>query len=173
MFARRPQNAVASTARAAGLVLILLVAGFAGNASTPIQEGFRGFSYPGSIGNGRPTGKMPESKLWFNDGSWWGVLYHTPAGDYHIHRLNHATRSWEDTGTKVDDRSNTKSDALWDGTKLYVVSHEFSNTGGPAAPSDRGRLYRFSYDAMTESYSLDAGFPVDVNDSEGETLVLA
>lgn len=169
----RPQNGFATTARAAVLAVLLLVTGSAGHASTPIDEGFRGFSYPSGVGNGRPTGEKPESKLWFNDGIWWGILYDTAAGDFHIHRLNHATQAWEDTSTLVDDRTDSKSDALWDGTKLYVVSHLFTTTGGPATPSDRGRLYRFSYDGMTESYSLDTGFPVNVNDSEGETLVLA
>ncbi|MGH7455618.1 MAG: InlB B-repeat-containing protein, partial [bacterium] len=42
-----------------------------------------------------------------------------------------------------------------------------------ATGSDGGRLYRYSYNAAAKSYSLNAGFPVMVNNSLSETLVLA
>ena len=67
---------------------------------------------------------------------------------YHIFRLDLATQSWVDTGTPLDDRPSSKADTLWDGQKLYVASHIFTNSGAPtSSPSQWGRLYRYSYNA--------------------------
>jgi hypothetical protein len=43
------------------------------------------------------------------------------------------------------------------------------STSSPGKPS---RLYRFSYSPATKSFSLDAGFPVQINDTSSETLVI-
>jgi hypothetical protein len=144
-------------------------------ASTQIEVGFQDASYPPGTGsNSKPTGEKPESKLWFNDGSWWGVLWSTPGNAYTIHQLDLGTQDWVDTGTVVDTRSKSRQDALWDGTYLYVASHVYSGTGQPAKASDRGKLYRFSYNPVaTPPYSKDSGFPVEVTGGKGETLVLA
>ncbi len=48
----------------------------------------------------------------------------------------------------------------------------FSNSGSAAAESQRGRLYRYSYNSTTKTYSLDAGFPVIITEGKSETLVL-
>ena len=45
-------------------------------------------------------------------------------------------------------------------------------TGPDAAAGSRGQLFRYSYDDGTDTYTLDAGFPVQVNESKGEALVL-
>jgi hypothetical protein len=144
-------------------------------ASDELAAGYRDFSYPPGTGsNSRPTGEKPESKLWFNDGAWWGVLWSTPGKAYRIHRLNRTTQDWEDTLTAVDNRSKSRVDVGWDGTRLYVASHIYAGTGATATKdSDRGRLYRFSYNAGTKTYSLDSGFPALVNNAKSETLVLA
>ncbi len=143
-------------------------------AATPLSEaGYRGFSYPTALS--QPTGEKPESKLWFNDGFWWGILWSTSGGAHHIHRLDENTQDWIDTGVSVDDRDDSKSDTLWDGNnqKLYVVSHRFiSNAGQSATSGNRGELYRYSYSAGSNSYSLDSGFPVEVNAARTETLVI-
>ena len=35
------------------------------------------------------TGEKPESKLWWNDGSWWASMWSQPSSAaYHIFRLN-------------------------------------------------------------------------------------
>ena len=144
-------------------------------SSTPVGVGYRDFSYGNTVIS-TPTGEKPESKLWWNDGSWWGVLYSDSAGAYHIYRLDLATQSWVDTGTAVDDRSSSKADTLWDDSsqKLYVVSHIFTSNGqATASEANWGRLYRYSYDSITHTYSLDAGFPVTVTQGKSETLVLA
>jgi hypothetical protein len=175
------------------LISVLFVKSLA--ASEKIQVGYRNFPYPEDTGsNSRPTGEKPESKLWFNDGVWWGVLWTTPANDcldenneplgcYRIHWLDNATQTWLDAGTTVDLRSKSRADVLWDPTAvdtthpdgtLYVASHVYTGKGAPVTKdSDRGRLYRFSYNAGTKTYILDAGFPVLVTGGKSETLVLA
>ncbi|MGH9202043.1 MAG: Ig-like domain-containing protein, partial [Vicinamibacterales bacterium] len=70
----------------------------------------------------------------------------------------------------------SKADTLWDAAsnKLYVVSHlyRFTSSYDPNLV-DRGRLYRYSYDAVAQTYSLDVGFPVTINQDKTESLVLA
>jgi hypothetical protein len=133
--------------------------------------GYRDFQF-GSSCNSTPTGEKPESKLWWNDGFWWGSLCATD-NTYHIFRLDLASQSWSDTGTPLDDRGSSKADTLWDGQKLYVASHTFTTSGEPSSsPSQWGRLYRYSYNTTSNTYSLDAGFPVDVTQGRSETLVL-
>lgn len=136
--------------------------------------GYIGPSFPaGAGGNSQPTGEKPESKLWWNDGFWYGIMWSEVGNAYHIYRLNLPSQEWVDTGTAVDNRLESRADALWDGQKLYVVSHIFDNTGGEATPpAERGRLYRFSYNSSLKNYSLDGGFPVVITGGKSETLVI-
>ncbi len=156
------------------IIIGMLVTGLSSvQAATPIEAGYSGFSFPSAISS--PTGEKPESKLWFNDGFWWGILWSTSGNAYHIHRLEESTQDWIDTGTTVDDRDDSKSDTLWDeaNQKLYVVSHRFiSNAGQSATVGNRGELYRYSYNAGPNTYTLDTGFPVEVNAARTETLVI-
>ncbi len=139
----------------------------------PVEAGYRDFSY-GASGNSDPTGEKPESKLWWNDGVWWGSLYNDAVQEYHIYRLDLASQAWLDTGTVLDDRNSSNADVLWDGQHLYVASHIFTTNGQPdPSPSNWGRLYRYSYSAGTQTYSLDTGFPVMVTQGKSETLVVA
>jgi len=118
-----------------------------------------------------PTGEKPQSKLWFNDGIWWADIFNNVAGSYHIYWLNPATQTWNDTGTVLDTRPQTKADCLWDGTHLYVVSGGLDlNT--PSAYS--AQLYRYSYHPnmpINNRYSLDFG-PVLVRNGGAETIVI-
>ena len=138
---------------------------------------------PGDIGHedqtyaplGRsPTGSKPESKLWFN-GGWWATLFSPGALEHRIHRLDPATHAWVDTGVTVDRRGKVRTDALWDAAagKLYVASHLHTTTGKSTVARKAGRLYRYSYDAATGGYALDAGFPAQINAARSETLVIA
>ena len=141
-------------------------------AAAPADVGYRDFNF-GTTCSSTPTGEKPESKLWWNDGSWWGSLCSPTDNKYHIFRLDLATQSWLDTGTLLDDRSASKADTLWDGQKLYVASHIFTTSGAASSsPSQWGRLYRYSYNSATRTYSLDTGFPVTVTQGRSETLVL-
>jgi len=152
-------------------ILLGLAPGF---AQTPITAGYRDFSY-GSTVFEAPTADKPESKLWWNDGLWWGILWNPSANKYRIHRFDLAAQTWVNVGPDVDDRSQALADALWDGQKLYIVSYVYSGgsqTSGGAAASSSGRFYRYTYEAATQTYSLESGFPVTVNSAISETLVL-
>ncbi|HEY3020396.1 MAG TPA: hypothetical protein VGJ32_09390 [Solirubrobacteraceae bacterium] len=111
-----------------------------------------------------PTGQKPQSKLWFNDGVWWGVLYNTTAGGFQIYR--DVDGEWTTTGTSVDSRDNVSVDALWDGTHLNAVS---AREGATAAAGVQYR--RFSYDKATQSYTRDVG-PVTLTTYGVEAAVL-
>ena len=134
--------------------------------------GYEDGSYSGSA----PTGREPQSKLWFNDGIWWASMYSSGAGAVDIHRLNWATQTWIDTGVKIDERSKSSADTLWDGTKLYVVS-AVSDQSLSCTPSTSGdlsiRVLRYSYDAGTKGYQLDPGYPVTIANGGLESVALA
>jgi hypothetical protein len=156
----------------AGLAAVLLAA--AARAGLPLEAGWADHTYPDAAGvNGQPSGEMAESKLWWNDGSWWGSLWSDAAGAYTIQRLDAASQSWVDTGVAIDDRLETRADTLFDAGRLYVLSHWFHDPGAPAAPGQRARLYRYAYEPATDSHTLDPGFPVEVNAAWSETAVLA
>jgi trimeric autotransporter adhesin len=155
-------------------ILVTAVAALGGTAvgasSAPADTGTEDFSYA-PLG-GSPTQTKPESKLWFNDGAWWATMFSPAAGAHRIHRL--VGTGWADTGTTLDARNGANADVLWHAAsnKLYVASHEFTETNRAASPGEEGRLYRYSYDPGTDSYSPDAGFPVAINGAHTESLVI-
>jgi len=137
-----------------------------------VIAGYRDFSF-GATTNSEPTFGKAQSKLWWNDGSWWGVLWNPAANRYEIHRLNGATQSWIATNTAADTRNGSRPDVLWDGQRLYIASHFYtSSSPGPTTSTYFSKLYRYSYNATTKQYSLDLGFPVNINSSKSETLTL-
>jgi hypothetical protein len=157
------------------LMFSVVVGAPAGAASGDI--GYRDFQF-GSSCNSTPTGEKPESKLWWNDGLWWGSLCATD-NTYHIFRLDLSSQTWIDTGTPIDDRPSSKADTLWDGQRLYVASHIFSSSGSAtSSPSQWGRLYSYTYTPATKTYTpvdLDASSSnvwVAVTRGKSETLVL-
>ncbi|MEZ4746655.1 MAG: T9SS type A sorting domain-containing protein [Calditrichia bacterium] len=140
--------------------------------AVPIDEGYRDFNYGSSVISA-PTGEKPESKLWYNNGYWWGSLWDAGNDEYRIFRFDPASQDWFNTGVAIDDRSGSLGDALWDGQKLYVASHIFVNSGSTTTSDNlKARLYRYSFDPGTNTYSLDSGFPVIINNARSETLVL-
>jgi len=158
-------------------ILVVLVAALGGAAAgapaASADIGTEGFSYAPFTDS--PTGSKPESKLWFADGQWWASMYHTASTDHRIFRLNRTSQAWADTGVTLDDRPNTRADTLWHAAsdKLYVASHVWSRfSGSPASAANGARLYRFSYDAASDRYTADAGFPVNINSATSETLTI-
>jgi hypothetical protein len=151
-------------------------------AQTPVDAGYRDFSF-GTTTTSTPTGDKPESKLWWNDGIWWGSMFDTVSQTFHIFRFDPAAQSWSDTGTRLDDRRPSKADALWEAAtgKLYIASHRWTTVNGlPTGTfttdvTQWARLYRYSYDPSTKTYTLDTGFPVTNGFAPGtqETLTLA
>ena len=151
-------------------------------------EGYLDFSYFDQF-NGKqiikdPTGTKAESKLWWNDGYWWASMYVPGTNAFFIHRLQWGTQTWVNTGIQLDDTrdplnpKNVKADTLWDDVnqKLYVLSHDYGETPGSVSEPNSGRLYRYSYDALGQTYSLDLEFQgppyVTVNRAKTETLIL-
>ncbi len=140
--------------------------------STPATEGYRDYKFRSGDVTSTPTEAKPESKLWHNDGFWWGILWDPLLFSHRVYRLDLASQCWRSVGPDIDSRPRSSSDVLWDGQKLYVVSRAKSNHRSEDGPQD-GLLQRFSYDSSTKTYSLDPGFPVSVNDRKSESLVLA
>jgi len=166
-----------------GLLAVLLLAALipwaAVRPAPPVaaaaSQGQRDFAFaaPGDASdpNAGPTGEKPQSKLWFAGGRWWGVLLDRASAAYHIFRFDAAAQTWADTGILVDDRADSHADALWDETaqKLYVATAV--PPGSPDANVDI-RVLRYSYNATTQTYGSDAGFPVAVATAGIEAVVL-
>ncbi|MDQ3777924.1 MAG: hypothetical protein M3310_03520, partial [Actinomycetota bacterium] len=137
------------------------------SAAAPGDIGYEGPSYAETSD---PTSqKRAESVLWWNDGSWWGVLWDAESLGFHVFKFDALAQTWSDTGVVLDTRTKTRPDVLWDGTHLYVASHK----AGAPAPRYPSYLYRLSYNATSKTYTLDRGFPVKINDQRTETLVIA
>ncbi len=141
------------------LVTFLSLALLAGAAvvAPPVAHAFsgdpvtyRGPSYGSAVTH--PSADKPQSKLWYADGAWWGLLVSATDSLPHVHELmpNH---TWRDTGTVVDGRINSTGDALYAGGKLYVASRHGST---PL------RVTRLSYVSSSRTWTVDAGFPAQV-----------
>jgi hypothetical protein len=144
-----------------------------GSASTTVTveavtTGFEDFAFGSGVDDSpnRATSEKPESKLWFHDGLWWATLYNSSAGAHRIHRLDPTRQTWVDTGVRVDERARSRQDVLWDGQKLYMASRF-----GGSAPQNR--LLRYSYVPASHTWTLDAGFPVNITGGGTEALTLA
>src|SRR5919112_2302322 len=150
-----------------GVTLAILLT-YVGAASAVDDLGYRDFSFSAnSVDN--PTGEKPQSKLWFNDGTWWASMFNRTAEEYHIYRYNRTTHTWGDTGTLIDERNSSKADTLWDGSHLYVATAGACTTCSPQS----ARILRYSYDAVSKRYSLDPGFPVTgISNGGMEAIVL-
>jgi hypothetical protein len=150
------------------------------NAAGTILDpnGYKGLPFKYTPTVQTPTGEKPQSKLWYNDGRWWGDLFNTNDGKYHIYWLDLRQASatfqqWIDTGTVLDPRPQTKADCLWTGTRLYVASGGGSDLSGSGTTASLpANLYRYSYNAATKAYSLDNGFPVTIRNGGSESIVL-
>ena len=147
-------------------IISSLVAFSAPVSADPGDVGVEGPSYSGAGAD--PTGEKPESKLWFNDGFWWGSLWDTASSRYEIFRSAQGG-TWTSTNVPLDTRSNSRADTLWDGDELYVASHVFSLTPASGSPSN---LYKFTYNATTDTYAPVAGWPQQINNVRTETLVI-
>jgi Ca2+-binding RTX toxin-like protein len=133
-----------------GLIAALLLPGV-----VRADIGIQGPAYTTGTG-GSPTTSKPESKLWFHDGFWWASMFAKTGttGDYDIFKL--VGNTWTDTGVVIDPRDSTRQDVLSDGDTLYVASHKFQQTPTfSTATGNEMRLYRFSYNTSTDTYTVD------------------
>jgi len=148
-----------------GLAVMALLA--AGPSLASAATGYRDFAWSAPGVNG-PSAEKPQSKLWYNDGAWWGNMFDASSASWRIFRLDASTQKWINTGTRVDGRAATWADALWDGNKLYVASAGRS----PTSSSDSARLYRFIYSSATKTYTLDTGYPTTIVNGGMEAIVI-
>jgi hypothetical protein len=159
-----------SHARRAGSAWRALLAAFAAtfvvaaslgiaSASTPVTAGYRDQAYGG--GAFRPAGDKPQSKLWYTDGSWFAGMFNVATAKFDIYRLNPTTHSWVDTGVVADKRDTSHADYLWDEATqtLVVASMDDIPLAGVAVPDDGLKIFKYSYNAATNAYTLAPGFP--------------
>ena len=111
-----------------------------------------------------PTADKPQSKLWYNDGFWWAVMFNQPAGNWQIYKLTWPS-AWNPTGIVVDTRVTSRADVLWDGSKLFIASLVRFDA------SNQAKLARYSYNASSKTYTLDAS-AVTIMTGSAETLAL-
>jgi hypothetical protein len=162
-------------------VVALLATTLVAIAATPLGvAGYLNHSYAPPPDNtvNEPTGKGAESKLWWHDGIWWGVLFSAAEEAFTIHRLDTTSNDWVDTGVLVDERitgNAARADVLWDegAGKLYIATHRKQDNASRVNSSENwARLMVYSYNAGTQSWTLDSGYPVTINRDVTETLVL-
>ena len=165
---RSPRARLSAGLVALGAVMLSLQTGMAAPAlaADPVPQMYQDQAFP--VAGSAPTEDKPQSKLWFNDGSWWALMRSAGNGpdgdpDVTVHRLL-ADHTWRDTGTIVDTRSGSTGDALWEGGKLYVASRV---TDGEV------RAVRLSYATASDTYSMDAGFPKAVGSGSIESVTIA
>ncbi|MFP5346714.1 MAG: hypothetical protein ACLGIA_06785 [Actinomycetes bacterium] len=139
---------------------VLLPASSASAEGTPVT--YKGFVYPAAA-TASPSADKPQSKLWYTDGAWWGLLASPSGAGVNIFELR-SDHTWRDTGVVVDNRLTSTGDALWENGKLYVASR---------VSSGALRLYRFSYSSANRSYTRDSGFPVTIANGGTETITVA
>jgi len=128
-------------------------------AATPTT--FQDFVYSSSA-SAAPSADKPQSKLWFNDGAWWGLL--APSTNSGVHIFELVNHGWRDTGVQVDNRTNSTGDALWDGSRLYTASR----TGSGVL-----RVNQLSYDPSSRTYTVNSGFPVNAATGGMESATIA
>jgi hypothetical protein len=116
----------------------------------------------------RPTEREDQSKLWFANGSWWGVLLAPGTSEYRIHRLDWDSQEWIDTGVLVDERPDAHADVLAEGEAVWIVS-----AGDGTSSRHAARLVRFTFNAQANRYDLDADFPVQLTDGGARGMTLA
>ena len=151
-----------------GAIAALALLAAACGPTPPPKGEFTGPTY--GTGASDPTGFKDESKLWHHDGTWWSVIFDQTAGDYFIFKLDKINQTWSKTSTVLDTRASGHADVLFDGTKLYVLSHAFQEFAAVGSTSPV-ILYRLSYSGG--NWVLDSGFPRNVARGQMEAMTLA
>lgn len=172
-FRRRALVRVLALALAAGLTPLALM-----SVARAAQDdiGDRAFRY-GSPLTGEyidpdesPTATKSQSKLWYAQGRWWGVLLSDASDTFHIHSYDAQSDAWSDTGVVVDVREQAKLDVLWDATAgtLYTIG---AVDRTPTSSADAIRFSKFAFDRARGAY-VQQGQSVAVNAGGVEAAVL-
>ena len=157
----------AAVAVAVALLLAVgLIAVPTAASAAPGDIGVEGASYTGAT---NPTADKPQSKLWYHDGRWWANMFDPGTTDWYVFYLDRSSQTWKKTATKVDDRPNTSSDALWDGTNLYIGTHVVRSSGSVSSTTAPMRLYKYSWDG---SKFVSTGSPTLISNNSSESLTI-
>ena len=164
----RRASARVHASRISGLLAVIILASLASSlvgsvvAAVPVTAGYRDdvrYGDPAAPGGDDVTANRSQSKLWTNDGFWFGVRFDpisTPAAKFRIWRLNMATQNWINTTIAVDDRNRSHGDALADGNVVYYAS---ARAEGAGATGRDLRIYKYTYNTTSNTYAPVAGFP--------------
>ena len=125
--------------------------------------GYKDFTYGNNVA---PTGEKPQSKLWYHDGSWWGVLYNSSPSylRFEIYKFNWSAQTWTTTTIPVESRQRSTLDVLSVGNDLYIASAAVpiaQNEGNPNI-----NIYRFNYDTINTTYFFESGSTIPSNPVE-------
>jgi hypothetical protein len=97
------------------------------------------------------TSDKPQSKLWYNDGTWWTAI--DGLAKLSIYQLSGGT--WTNkldlqAALSPGAKGNGTSDALWDGTNLFLAAFDSVTTN----------IYKLTYNSTAHTYAPVAGFPI-------------
>jgi hypothetical protein len=112
------------------------------------------------VGSCSGTDSKPQSKIWYNDGSYWCLL-DSPKGN---RILQLSGNRWVplQTPNAILGSHEGRADVVWDGARLIVLLYD-------KQPS----LFEFTYDKSRRGYSRQQGFPLPLAIAPGsETMVL-
>jgi hypothetical protein len=159
---------IRSCGRCRLLAVMVGLALAAGILPASADVGLPGGSYQGAT---EPTGSKPQSKLWYHDNLWWGVLFSPASGKFEIYKYTPNQWSWSTTGVVVEDRKTAKVDALLDGTSLYI------GASVPGALPDGTKalyLHRFHYDGANDRFVREtANGKISLGNTAVEEIVMA
>ncbi len=152
------------------LIVTFIAMVYPGNriAAAVGDVGYQDFTYGAARS---PTAEKPESKLWFYDGLWWGVLYDRLHDQFEIYKFDWAANTWNTTGVPVDNRVQSHQDALSVGDQLYIASGAVPPVPPALPPLDTSiHIYLYSYNPITKTY--DPGQVANITANPVETVVI-
>ncbi len=115
-----------------------------------------------AIGPCKGTDSKPQSKLWYQDGSWWGVL-DSPDGNRIFELDGKAWKPAPNPGAILGSHDG-RADVLWNGKRLIVLLYH---------EHDPAQLFEFHYERSARVYERESGYPVALAIAPGsETMVL-
>ena len=140
-------------ALAASLLLLVL-----GGAAVAVAA-------PGDIGHregrirrrpGRHRDRSPRARSGSTTDQWWASEWSNSPAGFYIDRLDTSTETFVRTGTLIEAEAQRTGHPLGRDApvrRFQNFSESGSLTGGVT------RIYRFSYNTNTDTYTLDNGFP--------------
>jgi PKD repeat protein len=165
----RRASARVHASQISGLLAIIILASLASAlvgsvaAAVPVTAGYRdavAYGDPAAPGGDDVTANRSQSKLWTNDGFWFGLRFDpisTTNAKFRIWRFDMATQDWTNSTIAVDDRNRSHADVLSDGNVIYVASARAAGSVGTVGRDLR--IYKYSYNTTSNTYALVAGFP--------------